>query len=610
MLKHSTAALLLVAILAIPLDAQPTYPDNVGIGVSMSWGMPFVDAAKTLRDFEAIGGGSVAKDARGWPLADAQTVLWDHRPVQAWFGDIDDPEHFIPDMTGTYTMSFVGQAAIGVVEGDFSIAGQVYNPGTNVTTCDLIVPATVNEWSNLVYLKFENTSGGISNLRVIRPGYDHDTTQIFHTPFINAVKPFASFRTLGWVESNNSNDYYPDQIEWPERKQWDDCTQYSWGNKKDGAAWETVIWLANEVGIDPWINIPVHASDDYITQLAILFKDNLDPDRVVYVEYCNEVWNWSFSQSVYNNEWAQANGLNYIKQYARRTAQISNIWKNVWDAPSINDRVRVILCWQIGWNPPDSQYIEQLEYINNHFGTPNQIIYAIGVAPYFNCQPVCESGTVDQIIDAMWASSDSSVSDRQLVKTVADNWGVHFFAYEGGSDTGGGDPANIADKIAAERHWRMGELQKHDLIDNWFNIGGEMFSLLEVCSGYSRYGSWGLTDDITNVNRNYKYPAVMEVIGWEGDIPEPTDPAVCVVGDTGCSGCEPGNPDGSIILTWTDQSNGDQQEDYFIVQRMPLHGSESWTDIATVSADTTCYCDSNSLYGLVEYSYRVGAVRE
>jgi hypothetical protein len=33
-----------------------------------------------------------------------------------------------------------------------------------------------------------------------------------------------------------------------------------------------------------WINVPAHATDDYISQLAALLRKNLNPDLNIYVE--------------------------------------------------------------------------------------------------------------------------------------------------------------------------------------------------------------------------------------------------------------------------------------------------------------------------------------
>ena len=49
-----------------------------------------------------------------------------------------------------------------------------------------------------------------------------------------------------------------------------------------------MVALCNAMGLDAWINIPAHASDDYIKQLAALWKQNLDPKLNIYFEYSNE----------------------------------------------------------------------------------------------------------------------------------------------------------------------------------------------------------------------------------------------------------------------------------------------------------------------------------
>jgi hypothetical protein len=71
-----------------------------------------VDAAKNRRSFTKPDGTAVPKDAKGWPLADAQTVLMDMRPAAEWVGTIDDPEQFRQNVSGTYKCSFTGQGDV------------------------------------------------------------------------------------------------------------------------------------------------------------------------------------------------------------------------------------------------------------------------------------------------------------------------------------------------------------------------------------------------------------------------------------------------------------------------------------------------------------------
>ncbi len=75
----------------------------------------------------------------------------------------------------------------------------------------------------------------------------------------------------------------------------------------------------------------------------------------------------------------------------------------------------------------------------------------------------------------------------------------------------------------------------------------------------------------------------------------------------------PGNPtatvlgDGIIELSWTDQSD---DESGFIIQRRPYYGNAGiWSDIADVGPDVTTFTDTDGLFGVVEYTYRIGAYK-
>ena len=56
-------------------------------------------------------------------------------------------------------------------------------------------------------------------------------------------------------------------------------------NQKESVAWAYVIDFANLTQKDIWINIPIHASDSYITVLAQLLHERLRPESYIYIEY-------------------------------------------------------------------------------------------------------------------------------------------------------------------------------------------------------------------------------------------------------------------------------------------------------------------------------------
>ena len=64
-----------------------------------------------------------------------------------------------------------------------------------------------------------------------------------------------------------------------------------------------------------------------------------------------------------------------------------------------------------------------------------------------------------------------------------------------------------------------------------------------------------------------------------------------------------------VVLEWSDNSSGNDQEDYFIVQRKPDRSGFHWTTLAILPPDTVVYVDSSEFYGFVEYLYRVGTFK-
>ena len=68
---------------------------------------------------------------------------------------------------------------------------------------------------------------------------------------------------------------------------------------------EVPVQFANATGITPWFNIPAQAADSYVQQFAALVNQQLSPTLNFYLEYSNENWNGTFSQTA----WVQAQGL-------------------------------------------------------------------------------------------------------------------------------------------------------------------------------------------------------------------------------------------------------------------------------------------------------------
>jgi hypothetical protein len=88
-----------------------------------------------------------------------------------------------------------------------------------------------------------------------------------------------------------------------------------------------------------------------------------------------------------------------------------------------------------------------------------------------------------------------------------------YCAYESGPDIGGGRMTNIARRIEAIRDSRQAAVYKFNLTDAFWNIGGNLAMQFTLAGPYSRYGAWGLTDDVARPDRNTLFKAARELAG-------------------------------------------------------------------------------------------------
>jgi hypothetical protein len=193
---------------------------------------------------------------------------------------------------------------------------------------------------------------------------------------------------------------------------------------------------------------------------------------------------------------------------------------SVFGAGSLNNRVRVVLC---SHKPMLKWWVEpMLQYVNTTFGAPKNYIYAIGCQTYFSGG--ADAGeSVAKILSDCHADIQSQIDEtgqvneagrvQWIAKAKAWNLAGGFVSYEGGPDHGGGSTTNIANRILAERDIGMGEMLKYNYDTAFLAIGGLLAMQFTLSSAYCRYGCWGLTDDISNPNRNFKYAAIKSIVG-------------------------------------------------------------------------------------------------
>ena len=101
-------------------------------------------------------------DGHGWPKTDCRWIL-DWRPCAEWAGQIDDPDAYRVDRSGTYHGSFSGQARLVRADGPLALQHQVYDAAANRTTFELVIPQPAAN-HGLIILEF-GTPGGRPPIR-------------------------------------------------------------------------------------------------------------------------------------------------------------------------------------------------------------------------------------------------------------------------------------------------------------------------------------------------------------------------------------------------------------------------------------------------------------
>ena len=297
----------------------------------------------------------------------------------------------------------------------------------------------------------------------------------------------------------------------------------SLNGKAEGWCWEYIIELSNILKKDIWICIPIAADSEYVTSLATKLKSELDPTINIYVENSNEVWSpTQVTHGVYNQAEAVHYGINFDQNYARRTVELSRWFGYVFGSGAINNRIRIVLGAQQAYGGRSDTH---LNYINTTFGPPKNFVYALSPSLYFGSTNPNSDTTA--IVAGMLADikgqRDTVTNPFYRISHLdrAKKWNLigGCVSYEGGPGVpSGGGKTNLSAQIEANRTFAIKEVLKKNYNDGWFDLGGGLAMFFALESGYNRYGCWGITDDYTKPDRNFKMRAIREIIGSDAGV--------------------------------------------------------------------------------------------
>ncbi|MFN0202934.1 MAG: PKD domain-containing protein, partial [Bacteroidia bacterium] len=342
----------------------------------------------------------------------------------------------------------------------------------------------------------------IRNIRLLRLADEFATdleSQPFYATFLEKIAPFHSLRFMDWAHTNNSP-----HITWTDRRQtYDRCY-----TGIEGVPYERIIQLANIAQKDVWICVPHQADDNYIIQMATLFRDNLAANRTIYLEYSNEVWNWMFDQAHYN-EATRPSNLNYGEAISEKAKHTFQLWHSVFGTQK--DRVKRVLGLQATNNWLNEYILSQIPQDEWDYASPT-----------FYFGPNHGGGT--PALNGSSTATDILQNATNFYRSVAylfhqdyrntQLFGKKIINYEGGQHfTDFTQPPYLQAMYDAQIHPQMYDLYDEvlDSVRIWGSEMGMAFTLAGARE--SIYGSWGHLEHIdqdTMMQPAPKYQALLD----------------------------------------------------------------------------------------------------
>jgi hypothetical protein len=304
---------------------------------------------------------------------------------------------------------------------------------------------------------------------------------------------------MDWMRTNGSR-----QTTWDRRPVPAQQTFRPSPDAPEGCPVEWMVAFCNETGADPWFCMPHGADDDYVRSFARLVKETLSPDRTVYLELSNEVWNTArhFPQTVYGaDRGSKMTGLDdypsYVRWYAQRSLEIWRMWEEEWGG---RDRhVRVVSGFAA--MPVDAEQKLRCLGLGKHADM-------LAIAPYAGFASEVRAGKIDlsslvpgEILDIVEKQIGGRVSEAVAVHArLARSHGLKLGAYEAGfilADRSTRNPVIHRLAAAAARDPRNEAMMEAYLRTGFANGGGliNFFPDYGEVTPYGSFNNLGETPD-------------------------------------------------------------------------------------------------------------------
>lgn len=461
--------------------------------------------------------GNVAQltfDQNGYPTHIPQTIEGVSLPQQVatvWDGTDSWP-------TGSYTLLWDGT-------GDFELWGDYNNL------------VKINE--NRYEFDYENKSGGIlqitmissaisdpvHNMRLLLPNTE-DTyeTQPFNPSWLEELSVFKTLRFMDWQHTNSwgQSDPYtwevPDLVDWSERPKVEDYTYTS----AMGIPYELIAQLINELDVDAWICVPHRASDDYITEMSNFFRDEVEEDSHLYVEYSNEVWNWIFGQTQWLNKYGcEEQNISWPEGIVPYIQNTFDLWTASFNEEL--DRITRVAAVQTAWQDVSERVVYNLN-VNTVDAVSPTFYFSFDDESESVLDDLGENATVDDIAYHTRLGMAENLQWIRNIKTISDSLDIQLLFYEGGQHITPIPFGEVPSYDNALFDIHRADVM-YDIYNEWLdsirslNDADKAMLLMHfsfISPPSTQYGSWGLLERM-NQDRDAipapKYQSILENMG-------------------------------------------------------------------------------------------------
>jgi hypothetical protein len=532
----------LLIFAALNVKAQDPCPIRIGTNLSgiSDWmtEMPFVDLMHNARTWGTsnrtwIGGNAknewntdlishIECDENGYPLSlpfwadglgleDSQKVFTVWAILDAW-----EP--------GIYTFLYDGEGSI-----EFAADGRIIESSPGRMKVE-IIPSD----HSFLELKIMRSKKGnhLRNFRLIMPGHENTyQSQPFNPLYLERLSDFAALRFMDWGSTNNwgeseaRNNYDEPSdtalVRWNQRSNPD---YFTWSHNK-GVPYEMMCQLCNTLNKDMWVCAPHNASDEYLREMALLIKQNLNPGLKVYAEYSNEIWNWMFGQTQWLNRfYCVERDISWPEGLVNRVQNHLNIWNEVFSGEP--ERLITVAGGQTAWQDVTNRIVNNLDQgsfdalnITAYFGLNSQGDAALdALGNDAKAADVASWARKNMPEELGYLKNQFALAKTLNIPVVFYEAGQHITAHPFGEE-----PSYANALLELHRDTAM-----YNLYHEWFEavkklIPANQQSLymnFSFVAGLSaRYGSWGILETLdqdTSVIFAPKYQAIIEQINHCG----------------------------------------------------------------------------------------------